>query len=34
MRYDDHFHPEPMAGSDVIEMSEEPLELLGRMGRG
>ena len=34
MKCDDQFHPEPMAGSDVIETSEELLVLLGRMGRG
>ena len=34
MKCDDQFHPKPMAGSDVIEMSEEILVLLGRMGRG
>ena len=34
MKCGDHFHPKPMAGSDVIETSEELLALLGRMGRG
>ena len=34
MKCDDQFHPKPMAGSDVIEMSEEILVLLGRLGRG
>lgn len=34
MRCEDQFHPIPMAGSDVIETSEELLVLLGRMGRG
>ena len=34
MKRDDQFHPKPMAESDVIEMSEETLVLLGRMGRG
>ena len=34
MKSDGQFHLKPMAGSDGIEVSQELLLLLGRMGRG